>query len=84
MANPTKDLFLQLAKASGYCCIFALFRANARLSSREIATILGVEKRTVMLWRRAYRLERLTACSRCPRLLGLHSDLRFLSEVDDT
>lgn len=71
----SKDLFLQLSYAAGYCCPYALLRANQKIRGSILAKKLGIEPRTLRYWRRSYKMGKITRCPKCPRLAGFHRSL---------
>jgi hypothetical protein len=65
MGKRSKDIFLQLVRAAGYCCPYTFFVANSKLRTGLIASILGLEPRTIRLHRAAFRAQTLVPCAHC-------------------
>jgi hypothetical protein len=83
-SSPTKDLFYQLARASGYCCINSFLVANRKIRGGLLAKKLGIHPRTLRYWRRAHRLGKISRCSCCPRLLDFYIPLEVHPRGGDT
>jgi hypothetical protein len=75
VGKTSKTIFFELVQAAGYCCPYSFLRANLNVPSSKLAKKLGLEKRTLNYWKRAYRLGHLSPCPKCPRLLGFYMSL---------
>lgn len=62
-----EDLINTLARASGYCCGYAMLRANRKVRTGLLAKALGIEPRTLRYWRADLRAMQRGPCARCRR-----------------
>jgi hypothetical protein len=72
----SKTLFFELAQAAGYCCINSLLRGNAKVRTGLLSARLGVERSTVIKWRRALNQGQINVCSLCPQQVSQHKPLQ--------
>lgn len=73
MTVPSKELIPRI-EAAGYCCLFSFLRANYTIQTHILANHLHVHRRTIALWRRVFREQKLVSCPKCK---SFHFDLNI-------
>lgn len=65
MGKTSRNIFLILVKAAGYCCADMFWRSNSHIRTGIIAKRLGLETRTIRLHRAAFKARSPARCALC-------------------